>query len=91
MDLQRLHVTAKSRDATGNGWGYLLEFTDGDGVAKRWAMPSSMLSGDGTQYRAVLLSMGLRIGTGTAAKNHLSSYARHAGAMAPGSGGALPG
>jgi putative DNA primase/helicase len=69
-----LHVTAKSRDATGNGWGYLLEFTDGDGVAKRWAMPSSMLSGDGTQYRAVLLSMGLRIGTGTAAKNHLSSY-----------------
>ncbi|MFC0169668.1 DUF927 domain-containing protein [Pseudoduganella danionis] len=69
-----LHVTAKSRDATGNGWGYLLEFTDGDGVAKRWAMPSSMLAGDGTQYRATLLSMGLRIGTGVAAKNHLSSY-----------------
>lgn len=69
-----LHVTAQSRDAANGEWGYLLEFQDGDGNAKRWAMPASMLAGDGTQYRAQLLSMGLRIGAGTAAKNHLTVY-----------------
>lgn len=69
-----MHVTAQSRDAGNGEWGYLLEFEDGDGNAKRWAMPASMLAGDGTQYRAVLLSMGLRIGAGTAAKNHLTVY-----------------
>lgn len=66
-----MHVTAQSRDAGNGEWGYLLEFEDGDGNAKRWAMPASMLAGDGTQYRAVLLSMGLRIGAGTAAKEAL--------------------
>jgi len=69
-----LHVTAQSRDAANGEWGYLLEFQDGDGNPKRWAMPASMLAGDGTQYRAQLLSMGLRIGAGTAAKNHLTVY-----------------
>lgn len=69
-----LHVTAQSRDSANGEWGYLLEFTDGDGNAKRWAMPASLLAGDGTQYRATLLAMGLRIGSGTAAKNHLSVY-----------------
>lgn len=69
-----LHVTAKSRDASNGDWGYLLEFNDADGNAKRWAMPASMLAGDGTQYRATLLSMGLRIGAGTQAKNQLTVY-----------------
>src|SRR5471032_3251956 len=69
-----LHVPAKSRGDANEDWGYLLEFNDGDGNAKRWAMPASLLAGDGTQYRATLLAMGLRIGSGTAAKNHLSVY-----------------
>lgn len=69
-----LYVTAKSRDANNGDWGYLLEFTDADGKAKRWAMPASMLAGDGTQYRATLLSMGLQIGAGTQAKNQLTVY-----------------
>lgn len=69
-----LHVTAKSRDASNGEWGYLLEFEDADGNPKRWAMPASMLAGDGTQYRATLLSMGLQIGAGTQAKNQLTVY-----------------
>lgn len=69
-----LHVTAQSRDATNGEWGYLLEFTDADGNPKRWAMPASMLAGDGTQYRATLLGMGLRIGAGVTAKNQLTVY-----------------
>jgi len=69
-----LHVTARSRDGANGEWGYLLEFSDADGTMKRWAMPASMLAGDGTGYRATLLGMGLQIGAGMAAKNHLSVY-----------------
>lgn len=69
-----LHVTARSRDAANGEWGYLLEFSDADGKMKRWAMPASMLAGDGTAYRATLLGMGLQIGAGMTAKNQLSVY-----------------
>lgn len=69
-----LHITAQSRDAADGEWGYLLEFADPDGKPKRWAMPASMLAGDGTQYRATLLSMGLQIGAGVTAKNQLTVY-----------------
>jgi putative DNA primase/helicase len=69
-----LHVTAKSRDAGNGDWGYLLEFDDADGKPKRWAMPASMLAGDGTQYRSILLSMGLQIGAGVQTKNQLTVY-----------------
>lgn len=69
-----LRVTAHSRDAANGDWGYLLEFSDADGKAKRWVMPATMLAGDGTQYRATLLGMGLRIGAGMIAKNQLTVY-----------------
>lgn len=69
-----MRVTAQSRDAANGEWGYLLEFEDGDGNPKRWAMPASMLAGDGTQYRATLLSMGLPIGPAAAARNYLNVY-----------------
>lgn len=69
-----LHITAQSRDAANGEWGYLLEFSDADGNPKRWAMPASMLAGDGTQYRSTLLAMGLRIGAGVTAKNQLTVY-----------------
>lgn len=69
-----MHVTAKSRDAVNGEWGQLLEFEDADGNPKRWAMPASMLAGDGTAYRATLLSMGLQIAAGLNAKNHLMTY-----------------
>jgi putative DNA primase/helicase len=69
-----LRVTAKSRDAGNGEWGYLLEFEDGDRMPKRWAMPASMLAGDGTQFRSTLLAMGLQIGTSAQAKNQLAIY-----------------
>jgi putative DNA primase/helicase len=69
-----LRVTAHSRDAANGDWGYLLEFADADGNAKRWVMPATMLAGDGTQYRATLLGMGLRIGASMIAKNQLTVY-----------------
>lgn len=69
-----LDVIAKTRDAASNEWGYLLEFADPDGNKKRWSMPAKMLSGDGTQYRADLLSMGLLIEPGLKTKNYLTTY-----------------
>lgn len=69
-----LHITAQSRDAASGDWGYLLEFSDADDQPKRWAMPASMLAGDGTAYRSTLLGMGLQIAAGVTAKNQLTVY-----------------
>jgi putative DNA primase/helicase len=69
-----LEVIAKTRDSASSEWGFLLEFSDPDGNKKRWSMPAKMLSGDGTQYRADLLSMGLMIEPGLKTKNYLTTY-----------------
>lgn len=70
----RLDVTARTRDEDGQGWGFLLEFSDPVGVLKTWAMPARMLAGDGAEYRAALLSMGLRISSAANARNRLAQY-----------------
>ncbi len=70
----RLDVAALTRDQDGAGWGYLLTFADPLGKPKQWAMPARMLSGDGGEYRAALLNMGLRIATSPAARNRLTEY-----------------
>ncbi len=80
----RLEVQAATRDQDGAGWGYLLAFADPLGKSKQWAMPARMLSGDGGEYRGVLLNMGLRIATAPAARNRLTEYiqTRQPGAFA---------
>ena len=70
----RLDVAALTRDQDGAGWGYLLAFADPLGKPKQWAMPARMLSGDGGEYRAALLNMGLRIAPSPAARNLLTQY-----------------
>lgn len=69
-----LQVEALTRNQEGAGWGYLLAFADPLGNPKQWAMPARMLSGDGGEYRAMLLNMGLRIATAPAARNRLTEY-----------------
>ena len=70
----RLAVPALTRDADGQGWGYLLEFTDPAGHARQWAMPARMLAGDGTEFRGVLMAFGLRIAASTRARALLAQY-----------------
>lgn len=70
----RMDVEALTRDQDGAGWGYLLTFADPLGKPKQWAMPARMLSGDGGEYRAALLNMGLRIAPSPAARNLLTQY-----------------
>ena len=69
-----LNVDAVTRNQDGAGWGYLLTFADPLGIAKQWAMPARMLSGDGGEYRAALLNMGLRIATAPTARNRLTEF-----------------
>lgn len=70
----RLDVEALTRDQDGSGWGYLLTFADPLGRGKQWAMPARMLSGDGGEYRAALLNMGLKIAPSPRARNLLTQY-----------------
>lgn len=70
----RLEVPALTRDADGQGWGYLLEFTDPSAHARQWAMPARMLAGDGTEFRGVLMAQGLRIAASTRARALLAQY-----------------
>ncbi len=70
----RLEVQARARDQDGGGWGYYVAFADPLGNLKQWAMPARMLSGDGGEYRATLLNMGLHINTTANARNLLTQY-----------------
>lgn len=70
----RLEVQSRTRDQDGGGWGYLLAFDDPLGRTKQWAMPARMLSGDGGEYRSMLLNMGLRIAPSPRARNLLTQY-----------------
>ena len=70
----RLEVPALTRDADGQGWGYLLEFTDPANVSRQWAMPARMLAGDGAEFRSAVLNMGLRLAASTRARALLAQY-----------------
>lgn len=75
----RLEVTAGTRDGDDNDWGWLVEFADPDGNPKQWVLPKRMVSGDGTEYRSVLLSMGLDIAPSSKAKSLLTTYIQTSG------------
>jgi len=70
----RLEVLAFTRDAKGNSWGRLLKWTDAEGLLHEWAMPMSLLSGDGGEYRARLLDGGLFLAPGRKARELLTVY-----------------
>lgn len=74
----RLNVVAQTRDASGESWGRLLEWSDPDGTIHRWACPARMLAGDGAEFRAVLLDSGLRIAPSTKARSLLAVYVQTA-------------
>jgi hypothetical protein len=69
-----LDVEAETRSGEGEEWGRLLRITDRDGRTKDWAMPMSMLAGDGTAYRERLLSLGLIMSPGRFARDALHEY-----------------
>lgn len=69
-----LEVAAETRSSEGEEWGRLLVVTDRDDRTKQWAMPMSMLAGDGTSYRERLLSLGMTMAPGKFARDALHEY-----------------
>ena len=70
----RLDVLARTRDQDGGGWGYYVAFSDPLGNVKQWAMPARMLSGDGGEYRAILMGMGLLVSPAPDMRHALTVY-----------------
>ncbi len=69
-----LRVIALTRNSESADWGRLIEFTDPDGEVHRWAVPISLLGGNGAELRKQLLFQGVRLGTDPKAKTALETY-----------------
>lgn len=69
-----LRVLAATHNGNGHDWGVLLEWKDQDDRIHHWAMPRSLLAGDGTEFRSVLLSRGLFIGPSRKARENLAEF-----------------
>ncbi len=70
----RLEVKAVTHDGTGRSYGRLLAWNGLDGEAHEWAMPMTLLAGDGAELRARLLDEGLDIAPGRKAREALLRY-----------------
>ncbi len=70
----KLEVTARCREFDGNGWGYVLAFSDPRGHAKQWVLPSRLLADDGTEFRAALMEQGLQVSGRASARGRISEY-----------------
>ena len=74
----RLEIVAAGRDRDNKGWCKVLRFWDADGRQHEWPMPMAMLAGDGSEYRAQLLDMGLQIAPGRNGREALAMYIQKA-------------
>ncbi|MGN3966900.1 DUF927 domain-containing protein [Burkholderia gladioli] len=74
----RIDVIAETRNEMNSEWGYLLEFTDRDGILKRWAVPAGLFAGDGTELRRMLLDMGVKLGVTQIARTQIANYVQMA-------------
>lgn len=70
----RLEIIAVTRNQHGEDFGRLLRWHDCDGRLHTWAMPMSLLAGEGSIYLGELLSKGLEIEPGRAARQKLTVY-----------------
>jgi putative DNA primase/helicase len=69
-----LWVRARSRNSEGGEWGYWVEFYDPRRKLKHWILPSRMLAGDGTEYRAQLASIGFEPPQDMQSRRFLTEY-----------------
>jgi len=68
------NIIAETRDRHFEDWGVFLQWKDNDGHSHEWAMPKSLLSGDGAEVRARLLSGGLYVSPRAMCRQLLNSY-----------------
>lgn len=70
----RLEIIAVTRNKHGEDFGRFLQWYDCDGRLHTWAMPMSLLAGEGTVYLGELLSKGLEIEPGRSVRQKLTVY-----------------
>lgn len=72
----RLEPLADTRDSESCNWGRQLEVVDSDDVRHIWVMPNVMgpTVADGVEFRRELVYRGLRIASGSKARNRLGDY-----------------
>lgn len=70
----RLEIIAVTRNQHGEDFGRLLRWYDCDGRLHTWAMPMSLLAGEGTLYISELFSKGLEIEPGKTVRQKLTVY-----------------
>lgn len=63
-----IHVLALPRNASGTGWGRLIEVQDVDGRWHRFAVPATVFAGDGNDLRTACLDRGLRLSNARGAR-----------------------
>jgi putative DNA primase/helicase len=68
-----IRVLSMPHDRSERGWGRLVEVTHPNGGTHRWAIPSAMFAGDGSEVRAGLLDLGLILATDRGARDALST------------------
>ncbi len=76
-----LQVAARTRDLQGENYGYLLHWLDDDDRYRYWAMPAELLAGDGSEYRRILLSRGMRLSNSLKARQLLSLFIQQMGEL----------
>jgi len=70
-----IDVLAQTRDDLSASWGLLLRWKDSDAHEHRWAMPMSLLAGEGGgEIRATLLDRGCFLSTNPKAKTKLLDF-----------------
>jgi putative DNA primase/helicase len=70
----QFEVVAETQDSDDYNWGVLLRWKSSKGVVKDWAMPRSLLAGDGLEVRPALLDGGLYVGASGKARQLLTTY-----------------
>jgi uncharacterized protein (DUF927 family) len=70
----KVEIIARTRDENSLNHGLLLSWKDRDKKQHEWIMPLSLLSGDGSEIRKVLLDGGVSIDIKKANRDHLLKY-----------------
>ena len=71
----RLDIVAFTRDKLGRNWGLLVRFTDPDGIAKEWNIPTEYLATEGgAEVLRQLFNLGLRAESGQQPRRRLIQY-----------------
>jgi uncharacterized protein (DUF927 family) len=69
-----LEVLGETRDHQNEGWGVVIQTTDGDGVTHRLVLSSTLFAGDDSEVRKALLDAGCKLSPNRKGRELVSRY-----------------